>query len=77
MPDDAPPPGEAARYFLSIGFSAADKQRLRELSAKARGSAPTAAGEAEIDTFERIGHVLAILQSKARRALCEIDSRAS
>jgi hypothetical protein len=60
---------EAARDLLALDFSAADKARLRELSAKAREGTLTAAEQAEADNYERVGHVLNILQSKARRAL--------
>lgn len=67
-------PAEAARYFLSMGFNDDDRKRMRELAAKARSGSLTEAEEAEIDGFEHVGHVLAILQSRARRALREKNS---
>lgn len=75
--DDTPLPAEAARYFLSVGFSEDDKKRMHELAAKARDGSLTASEEAEIDGFEHVGHVLAILQSRARRALQEKNSPAA
>jgi hypothetical protein len=59
----------AARDLLALDFSPADKDRMRELSAKAREGTLTPAEQAEIDSYERVGHVLNILQSKARRSL--------
>ena len=74
LPDGARLPIEAARYFLSIGFGPEDKERMHDLAAKARDGALTEAEETEIDVFERVGHVLAILQSRARQALRAANS---
>ena len=60
---------EGAQDILSLGFSASDKQRMRELSAKARAGALTAEEDAEAGRYELLGHLLGILQSKARRSL--------
>jgi hypothetical protein len=59
----------AAHDILALDFSAEDKDRMQELAAKARAGTLTAAEEAEITNYERIGHLLNILQSKARRSL--------
>ena len=59
----------AARDLLALDFSPADKDRMRELSAKARAGTLTPAEQAETDNYERVGHLLSILQSKARRSL--------
>ena len=59
----------AARDLLALDFGPADKERMRELSAKAREGTLTPAEQAETDNYERVGHVLNILQSKARRSL--------
>lgn len=69
LPDDIQLSPEAAGYFLSIGFCESDQNRMRELAAKARGGSLTEPEEAEIDGFEHVAHVLAILQSRARRVL--------
>jgi hypothetical protein len=42
---------------------------MRDLSEKARQGELTADEQREIDNYERVGHYLAILQSKARMAL--------
>jgi hypothetical protein len=60
---------QVARALLALDFRAADKERMRELSAKAREGTLTPAEQAEADNYERVGHLLNILQSKARRSL--------
>ena len=60
---------EGAQDILSLGFSESDKQRMRELSAKARAGALTTEEDAEAGRYELLGHLLGILQSKARRSL--------
>jgi hypothetical protein len=60
---------EAARDILALDFTQADKDRMRQLSAKARRGTLTGDEQAEINNYERAGHVLGILQSKARRSL--------
>src|SRR5262245_31018225 len=60
---------EAARAILAIDFGARDKGRMRELSAKAREGTLSSDEQAEIDSYERVGHFLNVLQSKARRSL--------
>ena len=42
---------------------------MRELSAKAREGTRTLDEQAAITNYERVGHFLNILQSKARRSL--------
>jgi hypothetical protein len=54
---------------LSLDFHQTDKQRMRELSAKARAGTLTAEEDAEAGRYELLGHLLGILQSKARRSL--------
>ena len=60
---------EAARDILGLDFDQADKDRMRELSAKARAGTLTAKEDTEAGKFELIGHLLNIMQSKARRSL--------
>jgi hypothetical protein len=60
---------EAARDILALDFDQADKDRMRELSAKARAGTLTAEDEADADHYELIGHLLNIMQSKGRRSL--------
>ncbi|HJT76515.1 MAG TPA: hypothetical protein VJ739_04870 [Gemmataceae bacterium] len=59
----------AARQILALDFSPDDKERMQELAAKARAGTLTPAEEIAISNYERIGHLLNILQSKARRSL--------
>lgn len=68
-PDDSTFSPEGAQDILSLGFSESDKQRMRELSAKARAGTLTAEEDAEAGRYELLGHLLGILQSKARRSL--------
>ena len=68
-PDKSSLSPAAARDLLALDFSPADKERMRELSAKAREGTLTAAEQAETNNYERVGRLLNILQSKARRSL--------
>ena len=60
---------EAARDILALDFDQADKDRMRQLSAKARAGTLTAEEDAEAGKYELVGHLLNIMQSKARRSL--------
>jgi uncharacterized protein YnzC (UPF0291/DUF896 family) len=59
----------AARDLLKIDFEPGDIERMHELAAKAREGVLTPAERAEIHEYDRVGHVLALLHSKARRSL--------
>lgn len=59
----------AAKALLKVRFAEEDQRRLHELAAKARAGALTAEEEHLADTYERLGCLLDILHSKARRAL--------
>jgi hypothetical protein len=59
----------AAKGILALGFCAADNDRMRALAAKAREGALTSDEQAEVEAYSRIGSLLGILKSKARRAL--------
>jgi hypothetical protein len=60
---------ETAQQILGLDFDQADKDRMRQLSAKAREGTLAPEEQSEIDNYERVGHLLNILQSKARRSL--------
>jgi hypothetical protein len=62
-------PSAMARYLLKIGFSDRDKARMHELAERNRSDALSLAEKDELFAFARAGTVLAILKSKARRAL--------
>jgi hypothetical protein len=59
----------AARSLLKFGFSGRDYELMKRLSAKARAGALSPQEQVDIDTFDRLGCVLDILHSYARRAL--------
>jgi hypothetical protein len=62
-------PAAAARAILSLGFSQADKDRMRQLSAGARARTLSPAEQDEINNYERVGHTLSLMKSRARRSL--------
>jgi hypothetical protein len=59
----------AVRALLKIEFSEGDHALMRELSTKARAGNLTPDEQAILDTLERLGCLLDIIHSKARRAL--------
>jgi hypothetical protein len=60
---------EAARSILAMEFSPDDRQRMQLLADKAKAGLLSPDEEHEAENYERVGHYLAILQSKARVAL--------
>jgi hypothetical protein len=68
-PDEPTFSPDGARDILALGFPEHDKRRMRELSAKARAGTLTVDEDAEAGRYELLGHLLGIMQSKARRSL--------
>ena len=64
----------AARSILRLDFAAEDKERMRELAAKARDGSLTAAEQEEIRNYERVGNLLALMKSRARQRLKKASS---
>lgn len=60
---------DAARYIVNLRFPQPDTHRMRELAEKARAGTLTATESMEADIYERVGHALSLMKSKARRAL--------
>jgi hypothetical protein len=60
---------EFARYIADLSFGTADRLRMQELAQKARDGELTETEQVEIDSYERVGHVLNILQAKSRLRL--------
>jgi hypothetical protein len=60
---------ETARQLLRLDFDASHQRRLAALSEKAQEGPLCPSEEAELDEFIRVADLLAILQSRARRAL--------
>jgi hypothetical protein len=59
----------AAEYLLSLQFSDRDLARMNELSELAREGKLTSEEQAELDSYLHVGNLIAIMQSKGRRAL--------
>jgi hypothetical protein len=68
-PDQATLSIAAAEAILEFGFKQADKDHMAELSAKAKEGALSPDEQEEIDNYEKVGHVLSLMKSKARRSL--------
>jgi hypothetical protein len=64
---------EAARGILSLQFSEDDKRRMRELSEKARQGTLSGGEQTEAEGYARVGSLVGLLHSKARRALSKSD----
>jgi hypothetical protein len=60
---------DVARYILTLSFPQPDVDRMRELANKARAGTLTLEEQIELDNYERVGHVLSLVKSKARKAL--------
>jgi hypothetical protein len=58
-----------ARKLLELSFSRANPERAGLLARKAQDGALTASEQDELDEYIRVADLLAILQSRARRAL--------
>ena len=58
----------AAPALLKLRFSERDHALMNELSAKARAGTLTPEEQSQLDTFERLGSLLDIVHSSARRA---------
>ncbi len=59
----------AARGILTLTFGPADRDRMHALAAKARAGSLTPDERAEVEAYSRVGSLLGILKSRARRAL--------
>jgi hypothetical protein len=68
-PDEPTLSSSAAKGLLTLGFSAADKDRMHALVGKARAGTLNADEQAEVEAYSRICSMLGIVKSKARRAL--------
>ncbi len=68
-PEEATLDVAAARAILDLDFKQPDKDRMRALLAKAKKGTLTAKEKVEIDNYERVGHMLSLMKSKARRSL--------
>lgn len=58
-----------ARYLLTLGFDADDQARMRDLAARNQEGNLAREEHEELLNYVKSGHMLALLQSKARRSL--------
>lgn len=65
--DDLSP--EAARSFLKLEFDPEDLSRMHELALRAQAGCLTAGEGSELESYRRIGRLLEVMRSKARRSL--------
>ena len=59
----------AARTLLDLDFSPTDRRRMDELAERAGAGSLTSRERKDADTYNRVAHLLALLQSKARQSL--------
>ena len=57
---------QTAEMLLALDFATEDRDRMNHLAAKAGDGALTEDEQREIDAYERVGHILSLLKSKAR-----------
>lgn len=62
-------PQHTAEMILALNFQKEDRERMNHLSARAQDGTLTPEEKLEIDAYERVGHFLSLLQSKARISL--------
>ena len=60
---------EAARAFLKFGFDEADKARMHDLAVRNQEAGLSDAEKAQLENYVLVGHLLALIHSKARRSL--------
>src|SRR3954470_11039437 len=65
---------ETAQKLLELDFSPPQQERVSLLSEKAQEGTLTPPEQQELDEYIRVADLLAILQSRARRALKDADS---
>ena len=73
-PDEAGLSPEMANLVLSLDFLPDDRARMDELAAMARDDTLAFQEQEELDDYERVGHLLSLLWSKARVSLANTDS---
>jgi hypothetical protein len=68
-------PPDTAKIILTFDFGKEDRERMNQLAEKAREGTLTAEEQVELDCYERVGHFLSLLQSKARISLQQAPAR--
>jgi hypothetical protein len=62
----------AARAILKLEFNSRDRKRMHELAQKAQQCNLTPDEKAFLDEYERVGTLLSVLKSRARKVLKRI-----
>jgi len=60
---------DLGRYILTLGFDEEDQARMRELAEKNQQGVSSSEEQEELQNYVVVGHMLAVLNSKARRSL--------
>lgn len=68
-PEGADLTHEVARTLLDLDFNPADRGRMDELAAKASAGTLTPQERQDAESYNRVAHLLALFQSKARLSL--------
>jgi hypothetical protein len=68
-PADASLGRQVAEALLALGFKPADQERMEVLAERAREGTLSPDEQAEADSYERVGHFVSLLKSKARQSL--------
>src|SRR3977135_2980855 len=68
-PEQPDLPPELSRFFLALRFSPEQIRRMHELADKNNIGSLSEGETAEMESFARIGTLISLLQSKARRSL--------
>jgi hypothetical protein len=69
QPDKPTLPPEAARALLALEFGQEDRERMHQLALKAQEGRLTAQEEVELENYRRVGNLLSMMKSKARKSL--------
>jgi hypothetical protein len=64
-------PSQTAEMILAFDFPEQDRVRMEALAEKARAGTLTTEEQVELDAYERVGHFLSLLKSKARISLSQ------
>lgn len=67
--DEGRLPATTARYFLSLTFTEAEKNRMHDLAIRNQEGSLTASEQEELFGYAKAGSLLSILKSRSRRAL--------
>jgi hypothetical protein len=58
-----------ARYLLTVGFGERDRARMHDLAVRNQDDSLSPAEKEELIAYAKVGTLLSVLKSKARRAL--------